>query len=130
MSADEKAIRDLVAKWMTASMAGDLATVLSLMADDIIFTVPGGEPFGKDVFASNSKAMVGAKFEGTCNIVELTIIGDWAWLRNHIHAAITLPTGDTFKQSGYTLSILAKNASGQWLLKRDANCLAPEKSTQ
>jgi uncharacterized protein (TIGR02246 family) len=41
MTDDERAIRDLVERWMSASRAGDLATVLSLMADDVIFMVPG-----------------------------------------------------------------------------------------
>jgi hypothetical protein len=44
---DERAIRDLVATWMAASQAGDTAKVCSLMADDVIFQVPGREPFGK-----------------------------------------------------------------------------------
>lgn len=127
MSTDEKAIRDLVDKWMSASKAGDVATVLGLMADDIIFTVPGREPFGKKVFAENSKAMAGVKFEGSTEIVELQIVGDWAWVRNRIKVAITLPSGETRRQSGYTLSILTRDANGKWLLKRDANCLAPEK---
>lgn len=127
MSSDERQIRDLVAKWMTASKAGDIATVLGLMADDIIFTVPGREPFGKNAFAQDCKAMVGAKFEGTSEVVELNIVGDWAWLRSRIRASITPPSGETRKLSGYTLSILARNAKGQWLLKRDANCLTPEK---
>jgi ketosteroid isomerase-like protein len=34
MTDDERAIRDLVATWMAASQAGDVATVLGLMADD------------------------------------------------------------------------------------------------
>jgi ketosteroid isomerase-like protein len=36
MSDDERAIRDLVDTWMSATKAGDLRTVLSLMADDVI----------------------------------------------------------------------------------------------
>jgi len=40
MTEDERAIRDLVATWMTASQAGDIAAVLSLMADDVIFQAP------------------------------------------------------------------------------------------
>ena len=51
MTDDERAIRELVASWMEASKTGDVAKVLSLMADDVIFTVPGREPFGKDAFA-------------------------------------------------------------------------------
>ena len=41
MSDDERAIRDLIATWMKASEAGDVNTVMSLMADDVIFMVPG-----------------------------------------------------------------------------------------
>jgi uncharacterized protein (TIGR02246 family) len=57
MSEDESAIRELVATWMAASKAGDLDTVLSLMADDVIFMVPGREPFGKEEFAAASRSM-------------------------------------------------------------------------
>ena len=127
MSNDERAIRDLVEQWMNASKAGDTATVLNLMAEDVVFTVPGREPFGKKAFAESSKAMQGVKLEGTHEIIELKLMGDWAWLRNRIQVAVTLPSGETRRQSGYTLSILSKIAAGKWLLQRDANCLAPER---
>lgn len=39
MTEDERAIRTLVETWMTASKSGDLATVLSLMTDDVVFMV-------------------------------------------------------------------------------------------
>jgi len=51
MTADERAIRELVATWMAASRAGDLDTVLGLMTEDVVFMVPGREPFGKEAFA-------------------------------------------------------------------------------
>src|SRR5262249_7864484 len=41
MTDDERAIRELVATWMSASKAGDTETVLSLIADDAVFTVVG-----------------------------------------------------------------------------------------
>jgi uncharacterized protein (TIGR02246 family) len=50
MTDDERAIRNLVDTWMTASNAGDVLTMLSLMADDVIFMVPGQRPFGKEAF--------------------------------------------------------------------------------
>ena len=53
MTEDKSAIRTVVDTWMSASKAGDLSTVLSLMADDVIFMVPGREPFGKKKFAVN-----------------------------------------------------------------------------
>src|SRR3954454_8877201 len=50
-SGAETAIRTLVETWMAAAKAGDIATVLDLMTDDVIFMVPGREPFGKEAFA-------------------------------------------------------------------------------
>jgi uncharacterized protein (TIGR02246 family) len=40
MADEKRAVRDMVATWMKASEAGDLSTVLSLMADDVIFMAP------------------------------------------------------------------------------------------
>jgi len=64
MTDDERAIRELVSTWMRASERGDVNTVLSLMADGVIFMVPGREPFGKDVFRAASEAMKNARSTG------------------------------------------------------------------
>jgi uncharacterized protein (TIGR02246 family) len=124
MSDDERAIRELIAAWMAASTAGDHDTVLSLMTDDVVFMVPGREPFGKEAFAAASKAMGPALVEGSSNIVELQVLGDWAWLRNRLKVTITPPGGSPVTRSGYTLTILRKDAAGRWHLARDANLLA------
>ena len=126
-SNDERAIRDLVATWMEASRAGDTAKVLSLMADDVVFQVPGREPFGKEAFANMSQGMAGVRMEGTSDIRELCVLGDWAYLRNHITITVTPPGGKPMKRAGYTLTILRKEANGQWLLSRDANLLTEVK---
>jgi uncharacterized protein (TIGR02246 family) len=55
MKKDEQAIRDLVKTWLSASKSGDTATVLSLMADDVVVMVPGQQPFGKEAFAASAK---------------------------------------------------------------------------
>jgi uncharacterized protein (TIGR02246 family) len=124
MSDDERAIRDLVATWMAASKAGDQDTVLGLMTDDVVFMVPGREPFGKEAFAAASQGMQGMRIEGTSDIVELQVLGDWAYLRNRLNVTITPPCGSPTTRSGYTLTILRKEADGRWLLARDANLLA------
>jgi uncharacterized protein (TIGR02246 family) len=128
---DERAIRDLVATWMAASRADDTATVLSLMADDVIFQVPGREPFGKAAFAAMSQkmseGMKGVRMEGSSDIRELRVLGDWAYLRNHITITMTPPGGKPVKRAGYTLTILRKEKNGQWLLSRDANLLTEVK---
>jgi len=124
MSDDERAIRDLVATWMAASKAGDQDTVRGLMTDDVVFMVPGREPFGKEAFAAASQGMQGMRIEGTSDIVELQVLGDWAYLRNRLNVTITPPGGSPTTRSGYTLTILRKEADGRWLLARDANLLA------
>jgi len=124
---DERAIRDLVATWMAASQAGDTAKVLLLMADDVIFQVPGREPFGKEAFAAMSQkmsdGMKGVRMEGSSDIRELRVLGDWAYLRNHLEITMTLPGGKSMRRAGCTLTILHKTADGRWLLTRDANLL-------
>jgi uncharacterized protein (TIGR02246 family) len=121
---DEQAIRALIETWMEATRAGDLDTVLGLMTDDVLFSVPGREPFGKDEFAANSRAMGDMKVDGKATIQELKILGDWAWLRNHIEIAMTPPGGETKHRAGYTLTILRKEKDGCWRLCRDANLVA------
>ena len=122
MSDDERAIRDLISTWLEASKKGDIETVLGLMAEDVIFMVPGREPFGKAEFAAASQGMKGVAFEGRSEIRELEVLGDWAYLRNHLDVAITPPGGATMRRQGYTLTILRK-VQGRWKLARDANLL-------
>lgn len=119
----ERAIRELVQKWLDASKAGDLDTVLSLMADDVIFMVPGREPFGKEAFATQSKQMKDAKIDAQHEIKEIEVLGDRAWMRNHLTVTISQPGGESVKRSGYVLSILRKNPDGNWVIARDANLL-------
>jgi uncharacterized protein (TIGR02246 family) len=47
MPGDEQELRELVSAWQAASRAGDTDTVLRLMADDVVFLVPGRSPMGK-----------------------------------------------------------------------------------
>ena len=124
MNDDERAIHDLVGTWMEASRRGDTEAVLDLMTDDIIFMTPGREPFGKEEFRAQSEAMRGVTIDGKAEIRELRILGDWAWIRNHIDLTVTSPEGEQARRSGYTLSILNKGVDGGWRLIRDANLVS------
>ena len=123
---DEEAIRQLERTWMAASKAGDLSKVLSLMADDVIFMVPGRQPFGKEAFKASSQDMKGVRIEGSSDIQEIRVLGDWAWMRNYLKVTITPPQGPSLARSGYTLTILQKNSAGNWVIARDANLLSAE----
>ena len=121
MTDDERAIRGLVDRWMEASRAGDTATVLDLMTDDVLFMVAGREPFGKEEFKANSEAMRGLSLDGRAEIREVQVEGDWAWICNHIDLTLTPSGGEPLRRSGYTLTILKRCPDGRWRLFRDAN---------
>jgi len=126
MTDDERAIRSLIDTWMEASKAGDLKTVLSLMTDDVVFLVPGKEPFGKAEFAATSEGMKNVRVEGQSEIKELKVLGDWAYMRNQLRITVTPPNGQPMRRSGYTLTIVRKEPDGRWRLARDANLLTAE----
>ena len=59
------------------------------MTDDVIFMVPDREPSGKEAFAAASQGMKDERMEGTSDIKELQVLGDWAYLRNIIKLTVT-----------------------------------------
>ena len=123
MTDDERAIRGLVATWMAASQAGDVDTVLSLMSDDVIFMVPGRQPFGKAQFAAAARGMQGGRMAGVSDIRELQVFGDVAILRNFIEMTMTPGVGKPMRHTGYTLTVFRRQPDGRWLLWRDANLM-------
>lgn len=127
MTDDERAIRNLIATWMKASREGDTEAVLSLMTDDAVFMVPGREPFGKEAFAAASQGISGMTIDGTSDIRELEVLGDWAFARAYLTMSMTPPDGTPVRREGYTLTIFRKQPDGRWLLARDANLLTPSK---
>lgn len=133
MQSDEEQIRQLVATWMTASKAGDVEKVLTLLSDDVVFLVPGRPPMRKDAFAEASKVQAGQaspKIEGTSEIQEIKVFGDWAFIWTALSVVATLPDGSpSITRAGHTLSILKKE-EGKWVLARDANMLAPVQSSK
>jgi uncharacterized protein (TIGR02246 family) len=93
------------------------------MTDDVVFMVPGRESFGKEAFAAASEAMQNVRMQGKSDIRELRVLGDWAYLRNYIEMRATPENGQPVKRSGWTLTVLRKEA-GQWRLARDANLVS------
>jgi len=127
VSTDEQQIRELVSTWMSATRVGDIATVLSLMTDDVVFLVAGQEPFGKEQFAAAMKPQASGPMpliDGRSEIQEVCISGDQAYLWSKLTVSVTPPNGTTVHRAGHTLSVLRKTA-GRWQLARDANLLSP-----
>lgn len=126
MPDDEQEIRQLAATWMAASKAGDVETVLSLIADDAVFLAPGQPAMHKADFAAAARAQSGPdapRIDGSSEIQEIKVLGDWAFMRTTLTVVVTPPGGaQAVTRAGRTLSILRKQ-NGKWLLARDANML-------
>ena len=59
MTADEQAIRNLVTLWHSATAAGDVDTVLGLIAEDVVFLVSGRPPMrGRGSFESGLRCFI------------------------------------------------------------------------
>jgi uncharacterized protein (TIGR02246 family) len=119
MQEDEKKIRELMDQWLRSTKEGDLQTILTLMADDVVFLTPGHPPMNKDGFVETFKSFAGkVKFDAKQDIKELRVSSDQAYC----WSTMTL-TMDGKTRAGNILSVFRKLA-GKWVLSRDANFVA------
>ena len=127
MNDDEKQIRQLIDKWGRATAAGDLQTVLDLMADDAIFLTPGQPPMNKQAFAAAFKGFAGSVrigIESQSDVKEVFAVGDLAYCWSHISVVMTsLDTREKKERAGYTLTVFRKSPNGSWVLSRDVNLI-------
>jgi uncharacterized protein (TIGR02246 family) len=129
MTDDERAIRDVVARWQAASRAGDVDTVLGLMTDDVVFLLPGRPPMRKPEFAAASRAQstpgAAMKIDGENEIQEVQVAGEWAFMWARLRVVATPADGSPpMERAGHTLTVFRREGGG-WRLARDANLLAP-----
>ena len=127
MSADEQAIRDLVASWHRATATGDVDTVLKLMADDVVFLVAGHPPMrGRSSFERGLRGLLSQnRIDSTGEIQEIAVSGDLAYCWSALTVRVTpLAGGTATVRTGNALSILRKQSNGSWVVVRDANMLS------
>jgi uncharacterized protein (TIGR02246 family) len=128
--ADERAIRQLLADWTAATVAGDLPALLELLADDVVFLTAGAPPMGKAAFAEAFAAILPQlRIEPQGEVQELVLSGDWAfaWTRLSVDAT-PREGGASLRRSGHTLTVFHREPDGRWRLSRDANLLVAEPS--
>src|SRR5438045_3170980 len=84
---EKQKIRQVIEAWLQASKEGKTEALLPLMAEDVVFLLPGQEPMrGRDAFVVASKSS-GGKFrlvEATPEIREIHLTGDFAICWNHL----------------------------------------------
>jgi uncharacterized protein (TIGR02246 family) len=126
MNSDEQAIRDLISRWHSATAAGDVDSVLKLMAEDVVFLVAGKPPMrGRGAFEQGLRQLLRShRIESSGEIQEIAVSGDLAYSWTALEVRITpLAGGDSNSRSGFALTVLRKQANGAWMVTRDANLL-------
>jgi uncharacterized protein (TIGR02246 family) len=127
VSTDEQAIRNVVALWHRATAAGEVDTVLTLMAEDVVFLVAGQPPMkGRSSFERGLRGLLAQHhIESTSNVQEIEVSGNLAYCWNILTVrVIPLSGGNSTVRTGSALSILHKQPDGSWVVVRDANMLA------
>jgi uncharacterized protein (TIGR02246 family) len=131
MSDAELAIRAVQQAWFEATTAGDLGKLRTLMADDVVFLVPGRPPFGLQEFASAFEAgRQQVRIDCDGELEEVIVAGDVAYARGRLSVTVeSLSGGEVRRMAGYALSVFRRQPLGRWVLSRDANLLSSVSST-
>ncbi|WMW80923.1 SgcJ/EcaC family oxidoreductase [Undibacterium cyanobacteriorum] len=124
---DETEIRALIARWHQATQQGDIAAVLDLMTDDVVFLIAGRAPMNKlDFAAASSVDGPRPQIAMQQEIREIVVCGEMAYMWSELKVEITPPAAiSPIVRQGYTLTIIRK-IDGRWLLARDANMLVSQ----
>ncbi len=126
MGPDEREIREVHSMWIGAVNAGDLARLLTLMADDVVFLNPGQAPLGRDGFSANfSAAHRQVRIRCTSELEEVVVVGEVAYTRSRDTLLVAPGGGGEVTQlAGYRITVYRKQPDGRWLLARDAHTLS------
>ena len=126
MATDEESIRGVIDRWHAATAAGDVDGVLRLMAEDVVFLVPGRPPMtGRSGFEKGLRQLLDShRIESTGDVREIEVSGDLAYCLNWLTVRISpLSGGEPSVRSGHSLSVFRKQPDGSWVLSLDANLL-------
>lgn len=127
MGSDERQIRELHSNWIDAVNAGDLARLLTLMADDAVFLNPGRAPFGRAEFSANfSAAQREVQIRCVSELEEVVVASEVAYTRSRDALSVTpCDGGEATQLAGHRITVYRKQPDGRWLLARDAHTLTP-----
>ena len=128
MGPDERAIREVQSTWIDAVNAGDLARLLTLMADDVVFLTSGRAPLGREEFSAAFLAgHKHARISCSSALEEVVVVGEVAYTRSRESVSvIPIAGGEAMQLAGHALTVWRKQPDGRWSLARDANLLSPE----
>src|SRR5258708_21045824 len=109
MASDEREIRTVHSIWIDAVNAGDLARLLTLVAEDVVFLTPGQAPFGREGFSSNFMAAHRQmRICCTSELEEVVVVGEVAYTRSPDSLSVT-PRG-----GGRGGPVAGQRRAGHW----------------
>ncbi len=126
MTSDERDIRTVHSSWIEAVNDGDLARLLTLVAQDVVFVSPGQAPFGREGFSSNFMAAhQQMRICCTSELEEVVVVGEVAYTRSRDALSVTPRAGGNAAQfAGHRMTVYRKQRDGRWLLARDVHTLS------
>src|SRR5712672_1584544 len=107
MASDEREIRTVHSIWIDAVNAGDLARLLTLVAEDVVFLTPGQAPFGREGFSSNFMAAhQQMRICCTSELEEVIGVGEVAYTRSRDALSVTPRAGGKAAQfAGHPMAV-------------------------
>ena len=131
MKSEVDEVRAVHGAWIEAVNAGDLARLLTLMSEDAVFLTPGREPSGRKEFVSNfSAAQEKLRVRCVSELREVVVAGAiaHAWSRDEVSVS-PREGGESVRLAGHRLTVFRREATGRWLLARDAHTLTAQGGT-
>jgi uncharacterized protein (TIGR02246 family) len=126
MASDEQEIRTVHSIWIDAVNAGDLARLLTLIAEDVVFLTPGQAPADREIFSNHFMAAhQQMRIACASELEEVVVVGEVAYTRSRDTLSVTPRDGGKSAQlAGHRLTIYRKQRDGHWLLSRDVHALS------
>src|SRR5437764_13648783 len=113
MTSDEREIRTVHSIRIDAVNAGDLARLLALVAEDVVFLTPGQAPFGREGFSSNFMAAhQQMRICCTSELEEVVVVSEVAYTRSRDALSVTPRAGGKAAQlAGHRMRYIASSAT-------------------
>ena len=124
-TADELAVRKVIADSVEASNRGDLEGYAAHLADDLVYYLSGVPPMrGRDHFLAELRALrAQCDIQAECDIEEVKLMGEFAYCVTRLTVVLTPHGGAPRRRSGNTLALLRREPDGRWVIFRDTNLL-------
>ncbi len=132
VSKDQNAIEGLSAQWVTSVNGKNVALLMELVTDDVVFLIPNAPAVkGKAAAEQMFKALFAQyDLEISETITETQVTGGSAVSLTEVTRKLTPVKGGTaIDAAGSGMMVVRKDTEGSWKISRVVNTLAPPPAT-